>query len=254
MIPGYQDFEFDLPGALLARLIEVLSTLIPAPLDSDALDQIPEAQGVYQLFLDGRLVYIGKTDAEAGLNRRLRRHRQKIQHRHNLDLAQVSFKAVRIYVFTAVDLETQLIAYYGGTSVVQWNGSGFGSNDPGRERDTTKFKDDHFDALYPIDIDRVLNIILPPSATAAEVLAELKRTVPYVLRFERASARARTPHPDLMATIVSLPAGFTVTSRGIIAALMPQLPSGWQAVQFPSHLILYKNSVHYKYGKLIARS
>ncbi|MBX0331389.1 GIY-YIG nuclease family protein [Oscillochloris sp. ZM17-4] len=254
MIAGYQDFEFDLPGALLARLVEVLDEMISAPLDSEPLDNIPEAQGVYQLFLDGQLVYIGKTDAEAGLSRRLRRHYQKIQYRAGLDPSRVSFKAVRIYVFTAVDLETQLIAHYGGLSQVQWNGSGFGSNDPGRERDTTKFKDDHFDARYPIDIDRVLDIALPSPAPAASYLAELKRVVPYVFRFEAASARSRAPHADLVSTSVSLPVGLRMTPRAIIAAVVSQLPSGWQAIQFPSHVILYKNDVHYKYGSLIARS
>lgn len=109
MIPGYVDFEFDLPGALLARLVQVLDTLPPATLSREFLDDIPDAQGVYQLFLDAALVYIGKTDAEAGLRKRLDRHRLKIQHRNGLDPNRVAFKAVRIYVFTAVDLETQLI-------------------------------------------------------------------------------------------------------------------------------------------------
>jgi hypothetical protein len=161
---------------------------------------------------------------------------------------------VRVYVFTAVDLETQLIAYYGGLSVVQWNGSGFGSNDPGRERDTTKFKDEHFDALYPIDIDRVVSVTLPSLGTAADILAELKRAVPYVFRFEVASARSRAPHADLVSTSVSLPVGLRMTPRAIIAAVVSQLPPGWQAIQFPSHIILYKNSLNYQYGALIERS
>jgi hypothetical protein len=115
MIAGYQDFEFDLPGVLLARLIEVLDGMLPAPLDSDRLNSVPESQGVYQIFLDDQ-------------------------------------------------------------------------------------------------------------------------------------------HSDLVTTSVSLAAGLATTSRSIVAAVVPQLPPGWQAIQFPSHIILYKNSIHYEHGKIIVHS
>src|SRR5205823_1069268 len=120
-----------------------------APLTNENLANIPEAQGVYQLFLGDDLVYIGKTDAEAGLRKRLERHQAKIRHRQGLAPDSVNFKAVRIYVFTPMDLETQLIRHYGGERKVRWNGSGFGSNDPGRQRDTTSFRAEHFDMIFP---------------------------------------------------------------------------------------------------------
>ena len=254
MISGYVDFEFDLPGALLARLVQVLDTLIEAMLSREFLYDIPDAQGVYQLFLDGNLVYIGKTDAEAGLRRRLERHCQKIQHRNGLDPNRVAFKAVRIYVFTAVDLETQLIQHYGGLSAVRWNGSGFGSNDPGRERDTTRYRPDHFDARYPIDIERFLNLELPAWGTAADILLTLKNALPYVLRYEGAAPRSRSPHPDLRGTMVTMSSISPVTSRAVIEAVMRQLPTGWQATYLLSHVILYKETKAYPQGEIIARS
>jgi hypothetical protein len=113
-------------------------------------------------------VYVGKTDAEAGLLSRLTRHSKKIQHRIGLTPASVLFKAVRVFVFTAIDLETQLIAHYGGTNIVEWNGSGFGSNDPGEKRDTTTYKAGHFDAQFPIDIARPLAFSIPTPTKAAE--------------------------------------------------------------------------------------
>lgn len=253
MTDGYQDFEFDLPEALLARLIQILDGMDSATLEPDSLANIPDAQGVYQLFLDDELVYIGKTDAEAGLRKRLDRHHTKIQHRNGLDPARVSFKAVRIYVFTAVDLETQLIAHYGGYAKVHWNGSGFGSNDPGRERDTTTYKKTHFDALFPIDIDRPLAVTLPESDTAANVFAALKTALPYVFRFQGAKRGSRKPHADLEATTVSVSTG-TNTPRGIIEEVVSQLPAGWQATQLPSHIILYKERKSYPQGTVIARS
>ena len=73
-------------------------------LDATNLAPIPEEQGIYELFLDDgsgpRLVYVGKTDAEAGLLSRLTRHSKKIQHRIGLTPASVLFKAVRVFVFT----------------------------------------------------------------------------------------------------------------------------------------------------------
>ncbi len=251
MTLGYTDFEFDLPGALLTHLVGVLDGMADAPLDSPALARVPEAQGVYQLFLDHQLVYVGKTDAEAGLNARLNRHARKIQHRTDLAPARISFKAVRIYVFTAVDLETQLIRHYGGLSAVPWNGSGFGSNDPGRQRDTTEYKSTHFDAMFPIDIDRPLSFLLPTTGTAASVLTLLKNILPYTLRFE---SRLRQPHPDLVGTLVTLSSSMILSACNVISAVVRQLPSGWQAVQLPSHIILYKESRNYPYGNVIARS
>lgn len=185
MSAGYIEFEFDLPGALLSRLVEVFDQMEPAPLALSTLDKIPEKQGIYQLFLNNKLVYIGKTDAEAGLAKRLGRHRSKIQHRNGLEPSQVSFKAVRLFVFTAIDLETQLIHHYGGAELVSWNGSGFGSNDPGRERDTSTYKETHFDTKFPIDIDREIEFNVSAPHTAADVLRVLKSLLPYTFDFMR---------------------------------------------------------------------
>jgi hypothetical protein len=254
MTPGYVDFEFDLPEALLARLIAVLDGMESARLTSELLAKIPDAQGVYQLFLDNELVYIGKTDAEAGLRARLDRHNSKIQHRKVLNPDHVTFKAVRIYVFTAVDLETQLIAHYGGLAKVTWNGSGFGSNDPGRNRDTSTYKEGHFDALFPIDIDRLLDVTLPKSDSAAAVLGFLKGTLPYIFRFEGETSRSRAPHPDLQNTTVSMAKVTSPTARRIIEEVLRQLPAGWQATKLPSHIILYKEDMAYPHGDIIARS
>ena len=149
---GYKEFEFDLPEALLSSLVNVFSGMAGAKLAQDNLVGIPDAQGVYQLFLNDEIVYIGKTDGEAGLRQRLSRHCYTVLHRKNLITDEVTFKAIRVFVFTAIDLETQLIRHYSKPKVA-WNNSGFGSNDPGRNRDDTALNSQSFDALYPIDID-----------------------------------------------------------------------------------------------------
>ncbi|MBV5327417.1 MAG: GIY-YIG nuclease family protein [Chlorobium sp.] len=251
---GYANFEFDLPGALLDRLVNVLDGMDFATLTPKNAATIPDAQGVYQLFLDGNLVYIGKTDADAGLKARLERHAKKIQHRIALNPTRVTFKAVRIYVFTAIDLETQLIRHYGGAQRVCWNGSGFGSNDPGRERDTSEYKNDHFDVQFPIDIDRPLKVSFLVTLTAIEVLSSIKAISPYVFRFQTAAKRSKKPHPDLANTDVKMVTNNLITARHIIQQVVSQLPEGWQATKLPSHLILYKEIKSYSQGEVIARS
>ena len=253
MTPGFRDFEFDLPGALLVHLVRVLDGMEAGPLTAAGLQSVPEAQGVYQLFLDGRLVYIGKTDAESGLLKRLVRHSFKIQHRRELDPARVTFKAVRIYVFTAMDLETQLIRHYTGEDGTAWNGSGFGSNDPGRKRDTGD--PGRFDTDFPIDIDRSLDVPVTGTRTAAEVLAQLKAELPYTLRFQAAAPRSRQPHPELVATIVTMTDAAN-TPRAALAELTRQLPPGWQATALSALLILYKEhrDDDYPAATIIARS
>ena len=168
---AYVEFEFDLSDALLTRLVRLLDGMEPTPLTAANAANIPEGQGVYQLFHNGVLVYIGKTDSDAGLPQRLRRHVRSIQNRQNLDVVEVSFNAVRIFVFTAMDLETLLIRSYGRPG---WNNSGFGSNDPGRNRDRTRLRPEGFDARYPINVDRALDFALPPEGTVATILGALK--------------------------------------------------------------------------------
>lgn len=253
MTKGYLEFEFDLPNALLINLVKAFEEMDLSPLSTENVANIPEAQGVYQLLHKGSLVYIGKTDAEAGLKKRLERHARTIQHRHNLDPKDVAFKAVRVFVFTAIDLETQLIKYYGSKNAVPWNNSGFGSNDPGRERDTTKLKTEGFDELFPIDIDREIELNSLESTTAAIALTALKNALPYTFRFETAGKRSRKPHPELTDASVSLTPGIN-TTRSIIETIVTQLPTGWQATALPSRIILYKEKREYVHGTIIARS
>jgi hypothetical protein len=252
MTAGYGEFEFDLPGALLTHLVRILDGMEAAPLNVGSLAVVPEAQGVYQLFLDGRLVYIGKTDAEAGLLRRLTRHANKIKFRQGLAPERISFKALRIFVFTAMDLETQLIKHYSGDSGTEWNGSGFGANDPGRNRDRSA--PGRFDLEFPIDIDRVLDGEFAGTHTAAQVALRLKEVLPYTFRFQSRSSGGRKPHEELESTTVTMTANAT-TARTIVAELVSQLPVGWQATALSALLILYKEVVDdYPQATVLARS
>lgn len=253
MINGFHEFEFDLPEALLEQLVRILDELTPAKLCAENVEKIPEQQGVYQLLYKKNLVYVGKTDSEAGLLQRLERHLWTVQHRKNLSSDEISFKAVRIFVFTAVDLESQLIEHFGGTRAVPWNGSGFGANDPGRERDTTKVKPDGFDGLFPLDIDRSLSIEFPESLTAAQALSLIKEAVPFVFRFENANGKKRVAHNDLVNTPIKIN-GKNLSTRSAVERIIKQLPAGWQATELPGRIIIYKEDREYQFGKIIAKT
>ncbi|HMG48850.1 MAG TPA: GIY-YIG nuclease family protein [Allosphingosinicella sp.] len=250
-VRGFRSFEFDLPSALLEQLIAILDGMEQGSLLPNVTQAVPNAQGVYQLFHNGKLVYVGKTDAESGLRQRLSRHAWTIQSRHKLDVTEMSFKAVEVLVFSAMDLEKALIGYYKKRKEhPTWNGSGFGSNDPGRKRDKTALKQDGFDANYPINIDIGLEAGALGPSTALEVLTQLMPSVPYTLRHERTEDALA----ELAATNVAVPKD-PGTLRSGIEAICAALPTGWQATRLPGRVIMYRELVEdYPGGEIIARS
>ena len=151
-----------------------------------------------------------------------------------------------------MDIESRVIAHYGS----EWNGSGFGSNDPGRERETTNKPEQGFDALFPIDIDTPLSILQPGETTVHQALVSLKVALPYTLRYElepgaRGSHAYRTrPNIDLPASTVTIP-DHPLTIREALQFLVRALPNGWQATYFVSHVILYKENRTYTHGTKI---
>jgi hypothetical protein len=253
MTTGYREFEFDLPQALLINLVEAFDQMEGAPLTAPSLASIEEGQGVYQLLNSGQLVYIGKTDAQAGLRKRLERHARTILHRRNLDPENITFKAIRVFVFTAIDLETQLIRHYQTAGRVAWNFSGFGSNDPGRERDTTNARPDGFDAQFPIDLDREISFEIETPSTVSRILSTMRRELPYTLRAETTRRGARSLHPELEAQIRNLPDP-PYTMRRLLLHLLDRLPRGWQCTLLPGRVILYKENRDYPFGEIVGRS
>ncbi|MGH6841671.1 MAG: GIY-YIG nuclease family protein, partial [Methylocella sp.] len=77
---------------------------------------------------------------------------------------------------------------------------------------------------------------------------------PYTLRFEvvgKGGQAYRTrPHPDYVSNqVVIPPAPHTV--RQLLKLIVAALPRGWQATEFVSHIILYRESRAYTHGKAI---
>ena len=82
-------FTFDLTGALARQLEAAIPGLTQAPLTLDALEEVQASPGIYQLYLRGELIYIGKADKS--LRARLTEHHKKISGRLRISIEDMSF-------------------------------------------------------------------------------------------------------------------------------------------------------------------
>lgn len=230
------DFDFDMPRAILEQLAEAFRKLPVGKLDLATLSGVADRQGVYQLYVCNKLVYLGKADSD--LKSRLTRHFYTLKGRAGLKIEDCGFKGLYLHDNWAASLhEANMLRLYRGEAA--WNNSGFGSNDPGRNRDTTEYPDDAFDVVYPIDLD------VPTSLKAGDydlwqLLGALKDDAPYVFRFETGPTRGK-PHADYAKLLVNLPRD-GMTFREVLLAVCKKLPKGWQATAIPSRVILYKET------------
>ncbi|MCW1933711.1 GIY-YIG nuclease family protein [Pararhodobacter zhoushanensis] len=257
MSDGYAELEFDLPRALLRDIVALLDGMNSAELTALNLTRVSDAPGVYALSssVTGELLYIGKAESSKGLLNRLTRHMRKLDGRQYISPGDIHFKAIRIFVFAAMDLEAALISHYGGEGKLPWNHSGFGSNDPGQQRDTTTYKPDHFDTQHPIRLDHCFVEFKVGKQSVADVMQHLKDGLPFLLRFQRPNATSRNSfEPDFEAGEVDIPRP-DITTREVLERCIAALPSGWHATALPSHVICYKNDDRrFPSGTLITRS
>lgn len=256
---GYNEFEMDVESVLREQLPTFFGSIDPAPLSPDNLENIPQgAKGAYVLFHRQVPVYAGKTDARHGFRNRLGRHWYTLQHRQGLHIDDIGFKAVRVMVFSNFDVESILIDELRrqDAAYLAWNDSGFGSNDPGRNRERQEPAE--FDELFPIDIDKGLDVIPQGTQGLLPLLVAVKDALPYLLRYETDAkgrkkngtityAHYKIGHADQRAATVTIPPP-PITMRHFLAIVMAALP-GWQATVFPDRIILYRESAHYQFAR-----
>lgn len=250
--PNAAEFKLSITRAMRDQLADELDALRPAPLSRDQLDQLKDDQpGVYELYLNGirpeHRVYVGK--ASKSLKARLGEHLRKLSGRTNINVEDVGF--VCLYVdedLEAAAPEKLLIKKYRGAGGVPWNTMGFGNKDPGRNRDGSVVKAKHFDAQYPIDLDRVVNGVPLGSQTVVELLNAVKTDLPYNLRFET-TEKIKSELSDTSVTITSS----ALSTRELMRLTINALPAGWQATALPGYVILYHEARHYKSAKVFWR-
>lgn len=255
-VPGYNEFELDIEKVLRADLPACFDNLRAAPLTESNVVLLPEkTKGAYMLFLNNEAVYAGKTDTRHGFRDRLLRHHNTIQHRKNLDPDAITFKAVRILVFSNFDAEAILIAETRriAKKALPWNDTGFGSNDPGHNREGQETA--IFDREHPIDIDREVS----PSPLAKgphnllDALIKVKNALPYTLRYatdldaQGKPVHWRKGHDDQRKTTIVMP-NEPFNTRAFLSLALEALPERWVATRFPDRVILYKEPTAWPYG------
>lgn len=252
-MPFHDSFEIDIVSALSDQLIESFDGLSPAALTERNLEVIRPEQGVYLLHKDQAVVYAGKAD---NLVRRLSEHLQKLKGRRNIDPAGIGFECLYVHRnWTALAPETAVIAHYRAIEQASWNFSGFGSHDPGRNREETNKEPQGFDSMYPIRDDWACEFICAGEWNVRELLLELKRGLPFLLRFEVRGSNFRAGHPRYNEVTVHIPRS-GMPAREILARIAGAIPSRAgqnpaQATIFPSHMILYFEGREYRHGEII---
>lgn len=87
-------FEIDIVFALSDQLVTTFDKLKVGPFDSGTLEKLGAEQGVYLLYLDSEVVYVGKAN---NLRNRLSQHHAKFGGRKNIDLDDMGFKCLYVH-------------------------------------------------------------------------------------------------------------------------------------------------------------
>lgn len=132
-------FDFDLDRGIRDQVVKKLES---SPKLHLAKDIGPAESGIYALYHNDDLVYVGKatkefTKSKRTLRARLNEHVAKISDRKNITLADMQVRYLIFksewWVFAA---EIALMKHY--QAQAEWNFSGFGSKVPGRGRPGTE--------------------------------------------------------------------------------------------------------------------
>lgn len=129
-------FDYDLDRGIREQVVEKLEA---SPLLALVTGVGPPKSGIYALYHNGTLAYIGKaskdtTKSKRTLRSRLNEHVNKIKKRQNITLAEMQCRYLTFESdWWVVAAEFALIKHYDP----EWNASGFGSKTPGKGRPGT---------------------------------------------------------------------------------------------------------------------
>ncbi|WP_143261456.1 GIY-YIG nuclease family protein [Allokutzneria sp. NRRL B-24872] len=236
--PATGEFRLSIMRALADQLADGLRALKPAPLDLEHLADVYSKPGVYQLYQNDVLVYVGKD--ESSVANRLREHYDKIKCRLKITPIEMSFTALYVHEdLHSVAPERRLIASYKEQGLAAWNGKGFGPHDPGKHRDETAFGPDHFDTMYPANLHWTCKEIAMGTYTATNLLQQVKKNVPFVFRYKKADF-----HRGIEVTVdwenPTADELFELLGQAINA-----VGPDWQIIALPGYAIMYDKRTQY---------
>lgn len=219
-------------------LIQLMEKQHPIDLTHENLATLEDSPGIYQLYRSqaghgGAIVYVGQSDRS--LRQRLHGQLIKISGRLNIDVNEMSF--TRLYVeddLSVVNPARLLVNHLRDLGEgIPWHMNGFGNSDPGRNRDRTALKFQHFDALHPIDLDWVVRNDGPSERmTALELATLIKGRLPYLFRFAYQGREIETASVDLPEGGISADEAFRL--------LAAALGMDWQVTALSGYVVMYR--------------
>lgn len=234
----HDDFRLSITKALGDQLAAALDKLTRVDLTLDNIADVQERPGVYQLYLNDEFVYVGKAEASQCLPNRLRQHRRKISGRRNINLDDVKFSCLYVEEdFSALAPERLLINHYKRKDGIPWNNNGFGNKDPGKQRDTTILKKNHFDLIHPINLQLQVAGIQPGDHPVESFLESLKSSLPFNFRYD-------SP-PDAKTAWLTVPDD-VLTADEAFHLVSSRLPDTWQITVLGGYVIMYRESKKYE--------
>ncbi|MFZ4774107.1 MAG: GIY-YIG nuclease family protein [Terrimicrobiaceae bacterium] len=237
----FEYFRFSLPRAVTEQLVERLEKLPASSLTEAAIEKLwrfqkssETTQGVYVIYLGKKASYAGKAQ---NVTERLGKHLLKLRGRRKVDLRKVRYKALLLDENWSTSAnEGLLINHFKNRGECEWNGSGFGPKDTGKNRDDSI--PNKFDNAYPIRDDYPLTDI-PNISTVGFILAEIKKQTPFLFRYQTPGEAANV-EVDL--------SGIPRTARAIATHTAQSLGKAWQLMLFKSCITLYRTNKSYANG------
>lgn len=235
------EFRLSITRALADQLADGLAALDPDPLDPVYIGRVDPKPGVYQLYENGTLIYVGKAQVSEPLPKRLRQHYDKLSGR--LGIGTMTFTCLYVHEdMQAVSPEQLLINKYRGEGKAAWNFMGFGSKDPGKERDTTRIDAGHFDAVHPINLDFVCADITAGTYVVEDLLKLVKRELPFLFRYQSAAF-----HRQLEVEIVE-DAPTADELFDALGAVIAHADPEWRITALPGYVIMYPKDGPYPHA------
>jgi hypothetical protein len=186
-------FRFEFGPAILAQVLEKISSLPITALTEVVAEPNAVYPGFYQLFRKGESVYVGRTIRPIG--QRLGEHSRKLRGR--VPLTEMGARFLFVEDLSLVGLsEDAMIAYFHPLGLDQWGKMGFGSKATGFNR--AGQESDWHDS-FPADLTLPIVAGHAQPKTFRQLVASIARGAPLVLSIpKQLVAKFGEEHPGLL--------------------------------------------------------